>query len=139
MDVPVSLVALRVVLVATAIVEATRGGIVQVFFARRSAELEHRRWEPDYHAVIQDFGFYNLAVAALFAVAAFDPARYRAVIAIGAGMYVVHGATHLLRYFGLYYGEGAAVADRPARLDLQQGLTLLAAAAGLVLFFPGNG
>ncbi len=133
---PIRLVALRVVLILLALGEGVLGGVSQVFYPQRSAEREGRDYNAGYHGVMQDFGFYNVAFALLYGVAAFDPRRNLAVIEVGIFLLVVHGATHVARYFGIYYGGGEPLPSRPARRELSQGLTLLAGAVGLILFFP---
>ena len=127
---------LRGVLIFTAVGEGLLGGASQIFYPRRSAEREGRPYDPAYHGVMQDFGFYNLAFAALFGLAAFDPKGSTVVIAVAIALYALHGTTHVLRYFGLYYGGGTPIPTRPRQRDLEQGLTLLASATGMVLFLP---
>ena len=135
-DASIRLNVLRGILILMAVGEGLLGGVSQVFFARRSSEREGRPYDPAYHAVMQDFGFYHLAFAALFGLAAFDPKGSTTVIAVAIAFYAVHGMTHILRYFGLYYGGGTPIPTRPRQIDWQQGLTLIAAATGMALFFP---
>jgi hypothetical protein len=126
---------LRAVLVVMALSEGA-AAVAQVFFARRFGERNGRSYAPAYHGVVQDFGFYNLAMALLFALAALDPPRHGAVIAAGIVLYAVHGLTHVLRYLGLYYGGETPIATRPRGLELRDALALLGGLAGMVLFFP---
>ena len=126
---------LRGVLLGAAAGEAL-GAYAGIFRPRRLAERNGRPYDPAYHGVSQDFGFYNLAFAALFVFAALNPARATAVIAVAIVAYAIHGLTHVCRYFGVYYGGGEPIPTRPQRIELQQGLQLLAAAAGMGLFFP---
>src|SRR5262245_17382548 len=65
---------LRGILISAAAGEAL-GGTFCVFCPRRFAERNGRPYHPAYHGVSQDFGFYNLSYALLFAVAALDPGR----------------------------------------------------------------
>ena len=58
------------------------------------------------------------------------------VIGVAVVLYTVHGVTHILRYFGLYYGGGTPIPTRPQVFELRDGLQLVAAATGMVLFFP---
>ena len=116
--------------------EALLGGFSQIFRQRQSCEREGRPYDPAFHGVMQDFGFYNLAFAALFGLAALDPARSTIVIAVAIAFYTIHGLTHVFRYFGLYYGGGTRILTRPQQFELRDGLTLVAAATGMVLFFP---
>jgi hypothetical protein len=132
---PLRLTMLRGVLLLAAAGEAV-GGTFGVFRPRWLAERNGRPYDPAYHGVSQDFGFYNLAFAALFTLAALDPRNGAVVIAVAIASYAVHGVTHVLRYFGLYYGGGAALPTRPQQIELQQGLQLIAAATGMLLFFP---
>lgn len=126
---------LRLVLVGMALGEAL-GAFLQIFRARLSAPLNGRTYSPDYHDVQQDFGFYNLAFAILFTLAALEPERNSGLIAVAILFYAIHGVTHLLRYLGLYYGGGGPLATRPRRLELRDALVLLTPALGLALFFP---
>lgn len=126
---------LRAVLLLAAAGEAI-GGSLGVFLPRRFAERNGRPYDPAYHGVSQDFGFYNLAFALLFGLAALDPKRSSWLIAVAIAFYSLHGVTHFFRYFGLYYGGGRPIPTRPQLLEMRDGLTLLAAAVGMVLFFP---
>ena len=134
-DSAVRLNVLRGILLLAAVGEGA-GGASGVFRPRWLAERNGRPYDPAYHGVSQDFGFYNLAFALLFAVAALDPMRTTVVIGVAIASYGVHGVTHLFRYFGLYYGGGAPIPTRPQHVELLQGLQLIAAAIGMVLFFP---
>ena len=126
---------LRAVLILAAAGEAL-GGVSGIFGPRRFAERNGRPYDPAYHGVSQDFGFYNTALAVLLALAALRPETSHRVIATAAGLYAVHGLTHACRHFGLYYGGGAPIPTRPQMFELRDGAQLLAAAAGMVLFFP---
>ena len=133
---PIRLGALRAVLVLLALGEGMLGAIPQIFRPQRAAEREGRAYNAGYHGVMQDFGFYNLAFALLYGAAALDPHRNVAVIVVAISLLVVHGATHVARYFGIYYGGGTPIPARPARRELEQGLILIAGAAALIVFFP---
>ena len=134
-DASIRLNVLRGILVLAAVGEGL-GGSFGVFRPRWFAERNGRPFDPAYHGVSQDFGFHNLAFALLFGLAALDPMRNTSVIAVAIGSYTVHGVTHVFRYFGLYYGGGTPIPTRPQQIELQQGLELIAAATGMVLFFP---
>jgi hypothetical protein len=76
------------------------------------------------------FALYNLATSALLVLTATDPARYVHVLEVAIALYAIHGAAHLLRYAGL-------LPRRPDRgIELAQGLPLVSAAVGLLLFHP---
>ena len=126
---------LRALLVLAALGEGS-GGVAGVLRPRQLAARNGRPYAPAYHGVSQDFGFYNLAWALLLVLAALDPTRATTVIAVAIASYTAHGGTHVLRYFGCYYGGGAPIATRPQRIELVQGLQLIAAAMGMTLFFP---
>ena len=126
---------LRVVLVFSAVGEML-GGVSNVFRCRSFAESNGRPYHPAYHGVMQDFGFYNLAFVGLFGLAALDPARSAPVIGVAIALYTLHAGSHVFRYFGLYYGGGTPIPTRPQRVELRDGLTLVAAVTGMVLFFP---
>ena len=131
----IRLAVLRGVLILAAAGECLGGGF-GVFRPRWFAERNGRPYDPAYHGVSQDFGFYNLAFALLLALAARDPATNARVIAVAVVLYAVHGVTHMLRYVGLYYGGGTSIPTRPRAMEMRDGLQLVAAATGMVLFFP---
>jgi len=126
---------LRGILILAAVGEVF-GGTFGVFRPRWFNEENGRPYSPAYHGVVQDFGFYNLTFALLFTLTALDPTRGTIVIAAGIVLYTVHGLTHVFRYFGMYYGGGTAIPTRPLRFELRDGLTLIAPATGMLLFFP---
>jgi hypothetical protein len=134
-DPAVRLLGLRVVLLLMAAGEAS-GAFIGIFRARRMAELTGRPYDPAYHGVRQDFGFYNLAMAVLFVLCAVAPERNAVVLPAAITLYGVHGTTHLLRYFGFYYGGETPVATRPRDLELRDALPLLVALTGLLVFHP---
>ena len=103
---------------------------------RQFSEQCGRPYDPAYHGVMQDFGFYNLGFALLLAVSALDPARAAIPIGVVIATYAVHAGAHILRYLGVYFGGGHAIPSRPRSFELRDGLQLLAPAVGLVLFFP---
>jgi hypothetical protein len=125
--------ALRAVLVLMASGELL-AAVMLVFRARRMADLAGRVYSASYHGLVQDFGFYNFAVALLLILCAVDPERNRVVLPVAVVLYGLHGGTHLLRYFGLYYGGETSIPTRPARMELRDALPLLAGLAGVLLF-----
>jgi hypothetical protein len=127
--------ALRAILVLAAAGEGL-ASISGIFRPRWFAERSGRPYEPAYHGVMQDFGFYNLGFALLFGLAVLDPVHATSVITIATVVYAIHATTHVLRYFGLYFGGGTAIPTRPRGFELRDGLQLTAAAAGIALFFP---
>ena len=129
---------LQAVLMLMAAGEAL-GAFVGIFRARRMAAPTGRPYDPAYHGVRQDFGFYNLAMALLFVLCAVNPERNAVVLPAAIVLYAVHGGTHLLRYFGLYYGGETPIPTRPRRFELRDALPLLVALAGILLFYPANG
>jgi hypothetical protein len=131
----VRLILLKVVLALTAIGEAL-AFVSNSLRPRRFAELNGRPFHPAFHGVMQDFGFYNLAFAGLLALAALDPVNSRGLLGVITASYLVHASTHILRYFGLYFGGGHAIPTRPGALELRDGLQLIVPALGIILFFP---
>ena len=129
---------LQVVLLLMAAGEGL-GAYIGVFRARRMAEPTGRPYDPAYHGVRQDFGFYNLAMALFFLLCAANPERNVVVLPAAILLYAVHGGTHLLRYFGLYYGGETPIPTRPRHFELRDALPLLVAVAGLLLFYPSPG
>jgi len=128
-------------LVLRVLLGATAAGELLAFVSnslrpRQFAERCGRPYDPAYHGVMQDFGFYNLGFALLLGVSAFDPARATIPIGVVIAIYVVHAGAHLLRYLGVYFGGGHAIPTRPRGFELRDGLQLLAPAVGLALFFP---
>jgi hypothetical protein len=131
----VHLTLLRALLILTAVGEAL-AFVSNSLRPRRFAEQCGRPYDPAYHGVMQDFGFYNLAFALLLVLAAFDPPRYALAIGVVIASYLVHSATHVLRYFGLYFGGGGPIPTRPRAFELRDGCQLLVPALGMILFFP---
>jgi hypothetical protein len=132
---PVHPALLRALLILTAVGEAL-AFVSNSLRPRRFAEQCGRPYDPTYHGVMQDFGFYNLGFALLLVLAAVDPPRYALAIGVVIASYLVHAATHVLRYFGLYFGGGQPIPTRPSAFELRDGLQLLVPAFGMILFFP---
>ncbi len=95
-----------------------------------------RPYDPAYHGVMQDFGFYNLATALLLGLAVLDPTGNRIIVGVIVASYVVHATTHVLRYLGIYFGGGHPIPTRPQEFELRDGLQLILPAMGMLLFFP---
>ncbi|HUI25284.1 MAG TPA: hypothetical protein VL403_04300, partial [Candidatus Kryptonia bacterium] len=134
-DPAVRLNILRGILILAAAGEAL-GSAAGVLQPRWFTERNGRPYDPAYHGVTQDFGFYNLGFALLFGLAARDPMRNTSVIALAIAVYAIHAATHVFRYFGLYYGGGTPIPTRPQMFEMRDGLQLAAAAIGMFLFWP---
>lgn len=128
-------VALRVFLLLLAVAEGL-AGFVYVFSAQQMAERAGRPYNAAYHGVMQDFGFYNLGVALLFVLCATDPVRNVVVLRAAIVFYGLHAVTHILRYFGLYYGGETAIATRPRHLELRDGLQLAVGLVVMIFFYP---
>src|SRR5262245_3807016 len=124
---------LRAILLLMAAGEAA-AGVLQVFRARQAATMAGRTYSASYHGLVLDFGFYNLDMATLFVLGAVDPGRNRVVLPVAMLLYGVHGGTHVLRAFGIYYGGERAIATRPPAYEMRDGLPLVAALVGLLLF-----
>ena len=54
--------------------------------------------------LVQEFGLYNLGLAVVYAIAAFDPVRLWCVAFIGIAINLAAGTMHLLRSYGVYFG-----------------------------------
>lgn len=108
--------------------------IAYIFNARHFSERNGRAYSAVYHGMMQDFGFYNLAIALLCMLTAIDPVANVAGIWVILVLYAVHGVTHLLRYFGFFYGGESP--NRPREFESSDALPLIVALAGVVLFFP---
>jgi hypothetical protein len=128
-------VALRAFLVLLAGAEGL-AGFFYVFSAQQMAERAGRPYNAAYHGVMQDFGFYNLGTALLFVLCATDPLRNVVVLRAAIVFYALHAVTHILRYFGLYYGGETAIATRPRHLELRDGLQLAVGLAAMIFFYP---
>jgi len=126
---------LQSVLILTAMAEAM-AGFMYVFKARRMAERAGRPYAPAYHGAMQDFGFYNLTMALLLTLCAADLAKNAVVLWAAVALYAVHGGTHVLRYFGFYYGGETRIPTRPRDLELRDGLQLVVALAAMIVFYP---
>ena len=131
----VRLTLLKAVLVLTAVGEAL-AFVSNSFRPRQFAEQNGRPFQPAFHGVMQDFGFYNLAFAGLLALAALDPGSNRGLLGVITASYLTHALTHILRYFGIYFGGGHSISTRPRALELRDGLQLIVPALGILLFFP---
>lgn len=134
-DEPARRAALRAVLALTAAAEGA-AGLAYVFRARRMAERAGRPYAASYHGVMQDFGFYNLAIALLLAGCAVDPGRNVAGLRAAIALYALHGTAHLLRYAGCYFGGETRIPTRARVLELRDALQLIAALAGTLAFYP---
>jgi hypothetical protein len=134
-DAALRVAVLRAILVLAALGEALSFASFE-FRPRRAAENSGRPYDPAYHGVMQDFGFYNLAIAMLLGLAAVDPQASPITLAVVVAIYLAHGTTHVFRYFGLYFGGGRPIPTRPQAFELRDGLQLAAPALGMILFFP---
>ena len=110
--------------------------VAYIFNARRFSERNGRPYSAVYHGMMQDFGFYNLAIALLCMLTAIDPVVNVAGIWVIMVLYTVHGVTHLLRYFGLFIG--GETRSRPREFESNDALPLIVALAGITLFFPNG-
>jgi hypothetical protein len=124
--------ALRAVLLVAATGEAL-AGVAYLARAPHMAVRAGRPYDPAYHGVMQDFGFYNLAIAYLLAASALDAAPNATVMRVAIGLYGAHGIAHLLRFAGLYFGGERPLATRPRHLELRDGLQLLGPMVGMLL------
>jgi len=122
----------RAVIGVTAAVEGILG-VQQFAFTRRFLTTSGRPYVAAYHDVVQDAGLYNLGLALALALAAFDPTRARALLAVVLALYLVHGTVHLLRYAGVQFGREPF---RAREVDLVAGCQLLLVALALALFYP---
>src|SRR5262245_23700110 len=93
---PLHLHGLRIVLLLTAAGEGF-AAVANMLRAPQFAERNGRPYDPAYHGMMQDFGFYNLAVAALLVASAVDPVRNLPALGAIIGLYLIHGLTHVLR------------------------------------------
>jgi len=134
-DEPMRRVGLRVVVSLMAAGEGC-AAFMQVFRARRLSAVTGRPYDAAYHGMVQDFGFYNLAMGLMLGLCAANPERGGVVLPAAIVLYAVHGGTHLLRYFGLYYGGEVSVPTRPRYFELRDALPLLVGLAGIVIFYP---
>jgi hypothetical protein len=107
------------------------GGLTQAFLTRALFARAGRPYQSGHHGAVQDFGFYDLAMAAIVLLVAWRPETYAAILYVVIALYALHGGAHVLRYTGVVAG-----ADPNQELDLRQGLPLLVAALGLFLFRP---
>src|SRR2546422_1689896 len=71
-DEPMRRVGLRVVVSLMAAGEAF-AAFMQVFRARRLSAVTGRPYDAAYHGMVQDFGFYNLAMGLMLGLCAANP------------------------------------------------------------------
>lgn len=121
------LIVLRVVLLLVASAELL-GAIGQGLLTRSLFQRQGRPDHPLHRGAIQDFSFYNLAMAIALFLAALDPLANLVVINVYVLLSCIHGAAHLTR------SARGPRSDRGA--EVRQGLPLLVAALALVLFHP---
>ena len=126
---PERLVALRILLLLLAAGEAG-GAVAQGLLTRPFTVRNGCPDVPAYYGVQQDFALYNGAMSVLLLLMAADPTRYVAMFNVVIVLYAIHGIAHVLRYVGVL----ASRTD--ATLEIKQGLPLLIAALGLLLFHP---
>ncbi len=118
---------LRSVLVLIAFGELM-GSIGQGLFTRPLFERQGRPFHPLHRDAIQDFSFYNLAMALGLMLAALHPLKNSVIIDVYIFLSLIHGTAHVVRFFrGTHPDRGA---------ELRQGLPLLVAVLALVLFHP---
>ena len=126
---------LRSILILAAAGEAL-ASVAAVFCPRWFSERGGRKYDPAYHGVLQDFGFYNFGFAFLLVASAVHPVTANGILMAVIAVYFVHGGTHVARFLGAYYGGGEPIPTRPRALEMRDGLQLIAAALGMALFFP---
>ena len=126
---PERLVAVRFLLLLLAAGEAA-GAVAQGLLTRPFTVRDGCPDVPAYYGVRQDFALYNGAMSVLLLVTAADPTRYVAMVNVAIVLYAIHGITHVFRYVGVLTGR------TDTALEIKQGLPLLVAALGLLLFHP---
>lgn len=123
------LTVLRILLLLLAVGEAG-GAVAQGLLTRPFTVRDGCPDVPAYYGVRQDFALYNGAMSVLLLLTVADPTRYVALVNVAIVLYAIHGATHVLRYLGVLTGRADTT------LEIKQGLPLLVAALGLLLFHP---
>ncbi len=126
---PERLIVLRILLLLLAAGEAG-GAVAQGLLTRPFTVRDGCPDVPAYYGVRQDFALYNGAISVLLLVVVADPTRYVALVNVAVALYAIHGVTHILRYMGML------TARAETALEIKQGLPLLVAALGLLLFHP---
>jgi len=100
-----------IIFLVLAVIEGVNG--VQIAFrTKRTLESAGLSYDDGPGLVAQEFGVYNLGIAAAYLVAAFDPARFWGVTIVGIAINLVAGAMHLLRSAGIYFGDARPVTSR---------------------------
>lgn len=86
--------------------------------ARQTLRAAGLSWDGGPGLLVQEFGFYNIGIAAAYLIAASDPARFWGVAIAGIAINLSAGAMHLLRSVGIYLGDAeplmSAAAERKA-------------------------
>ena len=126
---PERLIALRILLLLLAAGEAG-GAVAQGLLTRPFTVRDGCPDVPAYYGVRQDFALYNGAMSALLFLTAVDPIRYVAMVNVAVVLYTIHGVTHVLRYVGVLTSR------TDTALEIKQGLPLIVAALGLLMFHP---
>ena len=121
------LAVLRLVLLVVATAEVL-GAIGQGLFTRSLFKRQGRPDHPIHRGAIQDFSFYNLAMAVALILAALDPLKNSVVIDVYILLSLIHGGAHMIRF--------AFVSSSDRGAEVRQGLPLFVVALTMILFHP---
>lgn len=121
------LAVLRAILVLVAGGELL-GAIGQGLLTRSLFERQGRPDHPLHRGAVQDFSFYNLAMAVALLLAALDPVKNSVVISVYVLLSCLHGGAHVIR--------STRVSGSDRGVEIKQGLPLLVVALAMILFRP---
>lgn len=107
-------------------------GVQLAFRAKRTLESAKLSYDDGPGLLVQEFGVYSLAIAAAYLIAAVNPARFWGVAVVGSAVNLAAGVMHLLRAFGIYFGDARPMTSR----GFERKAALVHAFALLVLFIP---
>ncbi len=113
-------VSLAVLICAAALIEG-RNGALFVLRSRATLRSAGLPSPSNSEILIQEFGFYSLAISAAYVLAIFDSVRRPGILSMGIAINSFAAMMHLSRSLGLYIGD---TKDRlPSRSERLQACT----------------
>lgn len=112
-------------------------GVQLAFRAKRALESAKLSYHDGPGLLVQEFGVYSLGIAAAYLIAALNPAKFWSVAVVGIVINLAAGAMHLLRSFGVYFGDARPVTSRS--FERKAGSVHAFALLALFITLPGVG
>lgn len=125
-----------IIFLALAAIEGFNG-VQLAFRAKRALELAKLSYDDGPGLLVQEFGVYSLGIAAAYLIAALNPARFWGVAVVGIIINLAAGAMHMLRSFGIYFGDARPVTSRS--FERNAGFVHACALIALCVTLPGVG